>query len=1074
MRKMFLTAVALAPLYLAAAAQAETVITNDRTTPISTATANNGAPDDIRIDDNGAIKINSGAGVTVNSNNDVINNGDIVFGDAADNTTGIVVAPGVTADITNNGNISLSDDYTAEDTDDDDDIDGPFAQGTDRKGIWAQGDLIGNIINGDDASIVVDGNESYGILLDGTLTGDLTSTGLIRVTGDDGYAIRLRDTVTGDVTVGGQISVQGENATGVAIEGAVNGALVFNGTISSTGYRYTQRPGDDFIDGLEPDDLLQGGPAIWVSNDVTAGILFDRTPEDLDPDEDDEDGDGIIDAEETTAQISSLGGAPAVRVGSTTENITLGAVGTDPEDAYGFIMRGNATAGGLYDHIAATSIELGMVGGMDVDIFGGVRLEDGMVGAVAFDAQATGLMIRDGVTTPLIHQDAELSATVLGDEDHDAIGLLIEAGADVAAIYNYNSIAATIGGEEADAYGIVDRSGGVGLVQNTGVIVATIIPTDDEDDADDDNLDPSDEIINGERVAIDLSANTLGAVVRQMGLADGDDLGDGVADNDADGDGVDDEDEPAIVGDVRFGSGNDLFDIQNGAVAGDVTFGAGADSMVIDGGASFRGRVDDEDNTLALTVTDGSIEATNTAPVQIGTLNVGADGVLILTVDPQAGPGSEVSGFDVAGTATLADGAELGVRFSSLLQTATTFTVVQAGDLVAGNLDLTSLSENTPFAYNATAVVDTLNDELLLQVTRKTSADLGMIAAEAAAYDAIYASLNGNNALRFEFLTRLNEKDFYQLYRQLLPQHNGGPLLSLTAGIDAVRHALSDRRVAAERGEITAWVQQLNFYTNKDTVAAYGFTSEGAGFASGLERGGRSGTWGLSFAFATSDMKDDTALLEEVLTAQLFELGAYWRTGGDNWRVWARTAAGFSIFDETREVITPSILARFTTGWSGYSLAAGTGGSYDMRYGKWYGRAEGSLEYFYLTEGAHSESGSDPDLRYHYDERTGHILKAEATLNIGRRFGNDGWFTPELRLGWRQNISSDLGVTTFRIGNGTIRSVLHPDSIEGGGPILGFRMTMGSTMGFLGFEGTAILLDEYDFYSLMLRAGYRF
>lgn len=1073
MRKMFLTAVALAPLYLAAGAQAETVITNDRTTPIATATANGGAPDDIRIDDGGAIKINTGAAITVNSNNDVINDGDIIFNDAADNTTGIVVAPGAVADITNNGNIGLSDDYTAEDTDDDDDIDGPFAQGTDRKGIWVQGDLTGNIVNSDDASIAIDGNDSYGILVEGALTGDLTSRGQIRVTGDDGYGIRTEGAVNGDITVGGQISVQGENSIGVAVEGAVTGGLIFDGTIQSSGYRYTQRPTDEFIAGLDPDDLLQGGPAIWVSNDVTGGILFDRTPEDLDADEDDEDGDGIIDAEETTAQITSIGGAPAVRVGSTTENIVLGAVGAG-DDAFGFIMRGNATAGGIYDHIASTAIELGMVGGLDVDIFGGVKLEHGLVGAVAFDAQATGLLIRDGVTTPLIHQDAGLSATVLGDEDHDAIALLVESGASVPAIYNYGSIASTVGGEEADAMGIVDRSGTVGLVENTGVIVMTIIPTDDEDDDDDDNLDPSDEEVNGERVAIDLSANTLGAVVRQMGVNDGDDLGDGVVDDDADGDGVDDNDEPGIVGDIRFGSGNDLLDIQNGTIQGDVTFGAGLDSMVIDGGGSFRGRIDDADNTLALTVTDGSIEATNTAPVQIGSLDVGSDGVLVLTVDPQAGPGSEVSGFDVTGTATLADGAELGVRFSSLLQTATTFTVIQAGDLQAGNLDLTTLNENTPFAYNATAVVDAANDELLLSVTRKTSAELGMIAAEAAAYDGIYAALDGNNALRFEFLTRLNEKDFYQLYRQLIPHHSGGPLLSLTAGIDAVRHALSDRRVAANPGEITAWVQQLNFYTNKDQIGAYGFSSEGAGFASGLERGGRMGTFGLSFAFATSDMKDDTALLEEVLTAQLYELGAYWRTGGDNWRVWARGAAGYSIFDETREVITPSILMRFKTGWSGYSLAAGTGGSYDMRFGKWYGRAEGAVEYFYLTEGAHSESGSDPDLRYHYDARTGHILKAEATMNIGRRFGTDGWFTPELRLGWRQNISSDMGVTRFRIGNGTIRSTLHPDNIEGGGPILGFRMTMGSQMGFLGFEGTAVLLDEYEFYSLMLRGGFRF
>jgi len=40
--------------------------------------------------------------------------------------------------------------------------------------------------------------------------------------------------------------------------------------------------------------------------------------------------------------------------------------------------------------------------------------------------------------------------------------------------------------------------------------------------------------------------------------------------------------------------------------------------------------------------------------------------------------------------------------------------------------------------------------------------------------------------------------------------------------------------------------------------------------------------------------------------------------------------------------------------------------------------------------------------------------------------------------------------------------------------MLGFRLTAGSSMGFLGLEGDAILLDEYEFYSLMLRAGYRF
>jgi len=913
----------------------------------------------------------------------------------------------------------------------------------------------------------------------GHLTGDFDQLGQIRVTGDDTYAIRLMGDVTGDVTIGGEIAVVGENAVGFSTEGDILGALVIDGVINSTGYRYTQRGSQEFIDGLEPDDLLQGGPAVWIQGDVTGGVLFARVPENLDPDEEDEDGNGVPDDEQTTAQITSAGGAAAIRVGSMTNDVTLGAVGTGDE-AFGFILRGNASAGGLYDGVEAEAIEFGMVGGMDVDIFGGIRLENGLVTAGSYNAQVLGMVLRDGVTTPLIYNDAALSATMVGDEDFDAIALLIELGADVPAIYNTESITGLVAGETGDAYAVVDRSGTVNLLENSGVISAMVIPTDDDNDDDDDDLDTTNEQITSQLVAIDLSANTTGVVIRQVGVNDGDDLGDGVADNDADGDGVDDDDEPAIVGEIRMGTGDDLLDIQNGTVASNVTFGAGLDTLTINGG-SFSGRIDDVDKTLAVNVLDGSIEATNTSPVEIGSLNVGSEGTLIVTLDPSA-VGSEISGFVVSGSATLADGAELGVRFESLLTNTTSFTVIQAGDLTSGTLDLSSLADNTPYVYTASATVDTVNDDLLLTVSKKSTAEMGMIASEAAAYDAIYQSLtmvDSNSSirallLRREFLTRLDEREFYNLYRQLMPNHSGGPLLSLTAGIDAVRHALADRRVNANPGEITAWVQQIDFYADKDQLAAYGFSSEGYGFASGLERGGRMGTFGLSFAFSTSDMKDEDALLEENLTADLYELGAYWRTAGENWRVWARGAAGYAIFDETREVVTPTVLLRFQTGWSGYSLAAGAGGSYDMNFGKWYTRAEGAFEYFYLSEGEHSESGGTPELRYHYDSRTGHILKAEMMLNIGRRFGQDGWLTPELRLGWRQNISSDLGVTTFRIGSGTLRSTLHPDSIEGGGPVVGFRLTAGSQMGFLGFEGTAMLLDEYQFYSLMLRGGFRF
>ncbi len=42
------------------------------------------------------------------------------------------------------------------------------------------------------------------------------------------------------------------------------------------------------------------------------------------------------------------------------------------------------------------------------------------------------------------------------------------------------------------------------------------------------------------------------------------------------------------------------------------------------------------------------------------------------------------------------------------------------------------------------------------------------------------------------------------------------------------------------------------------------------------------------------------------------------------------------------------------------------------------------------------------------------MLAGVAAVNIGYGFGQNGWIRPELRLGWRQNISVDVGETIAR------------------------------------------------------------
>ena len=54
-----------------------------------------------------------------------------------------------------------------------------------------------------------------------------------------------------------------------------------------------------------------------------------------------------------------------------------------------------------------------------------------------------------------------------------------------------------------------------------------------------------------------------------------------------------------------------------------------------------------------------------------------------------------------------------------------------------------------------------------------------------------------------------------------------------------------------------------------------------------------------------------------------------------------------------------------------------------------------------------------PSLKFdlEIDDRNGHMFSATAAINVGMKMGQDDWLRPELRLGWRQNVSVDPGET---------------------------------------------------------------
>src|SRR5690606_27873213 len=120
-----------------------------------------------------------------------------------------------------------------------------------------------------------------------------------------------------------------------------------------------------------------------------------------------EDDDGIEDAKEGSATVSSFGAAPAMLIGATDRDIAIGPVaGTSP--GFGLIVDGTVTGAGVYSGVAGNGLVIGGRGGA-VSIANGVGIA-GTVSASSKDASATALRFGAGALTPELRVSGTVSA----------------------------------------------------------------------------------------------------------------------------------------------------------------------------------------------------------------------------------------------------------------------------------------------------------------------------------------------------------------------------------------------------------------------------------------------------------------------------------------------------------------------------------------------------------------------------------------------------------------------------------------------------------------------------------------
>lgn len=1062
-------AVVLAGVTAGGAAAEDVTISTATTTPLTTSDPNPAAAPveagDITVASGGSITVSAGqAAITVNTSNDVANNG-ALRSDDADNTTGILILGGNSGAIASTGSIALLEDHTMTDTDSDGDLDGAFAIGTNRHGIRL---AAGPAFTGDittSGTITVEGMNSSAITLDALLIGDLISSSAISVTGDDSTAIAINGGVNGDVRLTGNVTARGENSTGLDVNGAIDGALVINGTWAVSGFHNVNRPLD--ISKLDADDLLESGPAIAVRANVTGGVHIDGVGVE---DDEDDDGDGQTEADgdtddDVSAAITSYGPGEALLIEADGGDIAIGATAS----GFGVHVQGSLSANGVYDDVDATTLRIHGVGGSTVTIADGIAL-DGSVTASAVNGSATAVLIgADAIVSELLTRKSVVSV-VVSDNAEVARGVLIDAGASLPELSNTGVVHARLLGETGDAIVIEDRSNTLAVINNTGTILAEIAATDEN---------PTDDIppppVTGSAVAIDVSASTIGVTLNQT---------EDVPFTDEDSTDNDVNARPAtlIRGEVRFGSGADAINLLAGQIIGNVSFGAGADTFVIDNEAVFTGRIADSDGALTISVQNGALNHTG-GTTDLTSANFGADSVLGITLSSTPG---ESSFLHASGAVTFAAGAEIvpivprGLPASG----SHTFLTADGGLVGASNVIGVVGATGAPFIYNlAIDVVDSDPNSLETNYVMKTASELGLTANQGAAFDPIIEALRLNDDAAAALASLTGGDDFHDAYADLMPSYASASAELAATAIQQAQGATANRMAYTRLqglDEVSVWAQEIAYGVNREppNANAQEFRGLGFGIAVGIDGPLDNGAlFGLSAAFLASEAEEPDRDDGEI-SSWFGQGNAYLGTAMGPVDLDFIVGAGFGQMRSRRFIdIGSSFSARTDAEWWAYEGHGAARASLPLALGEHFTLTpKAGLTYVVLHEQSYTEEGGGAAFDLEADSATSQRLWADAGVEFSARWRlrSGGVVSPRIYAGYRANAIDEEAERTFRFVSGATDFTLTDEPLGDGGPLVGIGLdaTNGYSTLSIGYEGE--FGDQIERHSLNAAIRFRF
>ncbi|MEQ1780066.1 MAG: autotransporter domain-containing protein [Hyphomonadaceae bacterium] len=1079
---------AAAPLVFSLPAFAQVSISTATTAPVSTNTANSGSPSDVAITSTGSITLTTAGStaVTINSNNKLTNAGTIVTNNA-DNSVGVRILPGVTGGYSATGAINLTEDYVRTDTDSDGDLDGPLASGTGRVGILVDtgGTVTGDIVMGFTttttpaaSTILVEGNDSYGVSVRSNLNGGYLQNGGITVIGTNAVGVDIRGDVSGNVEIGsetykttagaitsstGGVAVTGQNAIGVNVSGDVGGEFVIDGAVSATGF--AQGSKSNYIDpdlvtsttvlvNLDADDLLVGGSAVVVSGNLAHGMLVNGPAVGgVDPTDTIKDVVQDYNENRTGGAISVLGSAPALLVqardGVTGESITLTQVRETVRDTldddndsniaepinvfnynYGLMNRGSIIANGVNTGFSSTAVKI--AGSADAThtttVLGGI-FNGGSITSLAFEANATGMQIGSGAITPQLVNTGTIRGDVFTENTDSAFGVRIEAGASVGSVTNSGLLAASVRGWDGNATAFADLSGTVTSFTNTSRIGVAHI----DDDA-------TDTITSGLGVdiALDLSHGASGVTLTQ----------------------TDTIDNARIVGDILFGAGSDQFNLLSGEVTGDVSFGTGSDSLVVNsakltGDSTFGGTganvslvggevagnltLGSASGALSfanLSTFNGSITRTSASAMTLsvnnstvnnfaaGTLNLSSMSLsnnarLGLTVDNARVTGN-IPLFNVSGALSIDANTTFTPIFTQFVDQPFTLRVINAGSITNAGTLSSQLAANGPFLYNMNLVQPNANAiDLVLSV--KSANQLGLNTREAGAYSAVLDLLGLNDDVAAAISSISDAPNFQRGFADLLPGSDASVMSVLasnaTAAFGATAHRL-DMISAKPNAPGGAWTEEFGVYhkveANADTTEISG---GGFGVAAGVDLiSTGTALVGTYVSLESAELEEEGRTGAPLNVAQT-SFGAYagWLNG--NLALNGTASYGLVNFTSDRKVTLGSLTDRISADWNGSSYSAAARATYTVPLGWFDVKPFVGVDYIGFNQDAYSETAqSESGLALVASDADASLATASYGFKLVGNLGADDAYSirPEISAGYRNVLSWKNNAATLR------------------------------------------------------------